>query len=156
MTLVFALVLAIQQALVGDWTLNAGASDDINKAIDIAIADMNFIKRPIARRRLRGTNPPIAKVTIKVFGDSVEIVSPESVLRVRPDGIPMKWRYKGEVLAVLTTFEEGVLTNTFVAEDGERRNTYRLRPDGMLEQHVRLSSPQLKRPVEYRRVFTRD
>jgi hypothetical protein len=155
MLLVLLLVLA-QQTLAGRWTLDVSASDDINKAIEAATRDMNFIKKPIARKRLRATNPVTPRLVIRMVGDSVDITGDNvTPLRAKADGQPMTWRFKGEDLKVITTFEAGVLTNRFIAEDGERINSYRLRTDDTLEQHVRLSSPQLKRPVEYTRVFTR-
>lgn len=144
------------QVPTGEYVLDSAQSDDINRAISAATADLNFIKRPIARRRLRAANPAPRTLSIKSVGDSVEVMINGTLgLRVKP-GRTRDWRgFNGEALKVTSSLEHGVLTNTFVADDGEKRNTYRLRPDGMLELNVHLSSPRLKHPVEYTQIFRR-
>jgi hypothetical protein len=145
------------QVPVGEFVLDESLSDDINKAINDATAEMNFIARPIARKRLRSTNPPTTVVTIETIGDSVEVTSDGRIsLRAKPDGIPMKWAaFKNENLQVTTTFENGVLTNVFAAGDGSRTNRYVLRDNDLLEMRVTISSPRLEKPVEYTRVYRR-
>ena len=148
---------ASAQIPVGEYLLDESLSDDINIAINTATADMNFIARPIARKRLRSTNPPTRIVTIEEFGDSVQVTSDHLIsVRSKPDGIPMKWSaFKGEPLNVTTVFENGILSNTFSAGDGARTNRYALREDGTLEMLVTINSPRLRRPVEYKRVYRR-
>lgn len=155
--LTMAVLCLPMQELAGTYVIDEAASDDIRAAIDAATRNLNFIKRPIARKRLRATNPPTRSVRIRMVGDSVEVVSNDTiVLRNLPDGAARPWRgFKGEELQVSTVLADGVLTNTFKAADGERRNTYRLRADGMLELSVRLTSPHLEGPVEYRQVLRR-
>jgi hypothetical protein len=148
---------ALAQAPVGEYLLDETLSDDINTAINVSTASMNFIARPIARKRLRSTNPVTRVITIEELGDSVIITSDrEIVVRAKPDGIPMKWTaYKGEELMVTTTYEDGVLFNRFSAGDGARTNRYALREDGMLEMQVTITSPRLKEPLVYKRVYRR-
>jgi hypothetical protein len=155
--LVVASVLAGQEALAGSYVRDVAASDDINKVIHAATTDFNFIKRLIARKRLRDVNPPTNTLVIKMVGDSIEFLTNGNItLRSKPNSGPMDWRgFRGELFSVETTYTDGVLTHTFTAGDGQRRNSYTLQSDGSLVQHVRLTSPQLKRPVEYRQVFRR-
>jgi hypothetical protein len=149
--------VAFAQIPVGEYLLDESLSDDINVAINTATADMNFIARPIARKRLRSTNPPTRIVTIEEFGDTVQVTSDHQIsVRSKPDGVPMKWSaFKGELLDVTTVIENGILCNTFSAGDGARINRYTLREDGMLEMSVTVSSPRLRRPLEYKRVYRR-
>lgn len=148
---------ASAQIPVGEYLIDEALSDDINVAINAATADMNFIARPIARKRLRSTNPPTRVVTIEEIGDSVQVTSDHQIaVRSKPDGVPMKWSaFKGEQLEVTTVIDNGILSNTFSAGDGARTNRYTLRDDGMLEMLVTISSPRLRRPVEYKRVYRR-
>lgn len=145
------------QIPVGEFVLDETLSDDINQAINDATSSMNFIARPIARKRLRSTNPPTNVVTIEVFGDSVDVTSDGKIsVRAKPDGIPMKWSaLKGEPLNVTTTVEGGVLINVFSAGDGSRTNRYLLKENDLLEMHVTISSPRLAKPVEYKRIYRR-
>lgn len=142
---------------VGEYVLDESLSDDVNEAINASTASMNFIARPIARKRLRSTNPVTRVVTIEEVGDSVVVTSDRQiVVRAKPDGIPMRWTaFRGEELQVTTTFEDGVLVNTFSAGDGARTNRYILREDGLLEMLITITSPRLHRPLEYRRIYRR-
>lgn len=142
---------------VGEYVLDESLSDDVEEAINASTASMNFIARPIARKRLRSTNPITRVVTIEAVGDSVVVTSDRQiVVRAKPDGVPMPWSaFRGEELQVTTTFENGILVNTFSAGDGARTNRYILREDGLLEMLITITSPRLKRPVEYKRVYRR-
>lgn len=154
--MILVLLVLAQQAFSGSYVFDAARSDDIRHAIDVATADLNFIKRPVARSRLRATNTPARTVTIRMVADSVEITTDSTtVLRIKSDGRAIDWRYHGEALRVTSTFAADTLTNTFVAEDGQRVSSYALRPDGALQVHVRITSPQLKHAVEYTLVFRR-
>ena len=155
--LLLAFLQAPTQAGVwGSYTVDAERSDDISRVINAATADMNFIVRPIARKRLRNANPPSKSVSIKSLGDSIEVVVNASViLRSKPDGRPMAWRYDGDDYVVETLLSDSALTQTFIGDDGRRINRYRLQADGTLLLEVLLTSPQLRRPVEYRVVFVR-
>jgi hypothetical protein len=145
-----------QAGLWGSYTVDTERSDDVQRVINAATVDMNFIVRPIARKRLRNANPPSKSVSIKSLGDSIEVVvNGNVILRSKPDGRPMDWRYDGDDYEVETLLSDSVLTQTFVGDDGRRVNHYRLQPDGTLLLEVLLTSPQLRRPVEYRVVYVR-
>jgi hypothetical protein len=139
----------------GEFVPDASRSDDIAAVINRSTSDLNFIKRPIARKRLKGTNPPPQTISIRSVGDSIDVVvNGNVVLRTKP-GTQRKWRYNDEDLDVTTTLDNGVLTNTFKAGDGLKRNTYRMIDADDLELTVHISSPQLKHDVDYKQILTR-
>ncbi|HEX6926863.1 MAG TPA: hypothetical protein VF167_15680 [Longimicrobiaceae bacterium] len=137
--------------LTGTFALVEAESDDVKAAIEQAVRGMNFITRPIARGRLTRTNVPYRTIRIEQSGDQVTIVTDERPIVATADGNPMKWtREDGEVLDLTTRWADGALEQTFVADDGQRTNTFTLSADGgTLEMRVVVASPRLDRPVEY-------
>ncbi|HEX6560078.1 MAG TPA: hypothetical protein VF021_11465 [Longimicrobiales bacterium] len=146
--IVFAAGTANAQVPSGSYTAITSGNEG-NVAIEQATADLNFIKRPIARRRLRKANPVMRTLAIRVVGDSVEVtLNDQWILRTKLGSI-REWRgYNSEPLQVSTELKDGVLTNTFVARDGKKQNRYVLRGDE-LELQVRITSPRLRHAVEY-------
>lgn len=147
-----AAATAQNPALPGSYTLDAEASDPIKPAIEQAIAKMNFITRPVARGRLTRTNEPYGSITIRQAGEEISIITDDRPpIVVRPDGNAMRWqREDGEELDLTTRWNGPRLEQTFMAEDGERRNVYSLAPDGnTLELHVTVTSPRLPAPLTY-------
>lgn len=144
--------------LDGTYTLNRAASDDINRAIDGAVAKMNFVTRPIARGRLRRTNQPYQRLVIAHTQQQVSVTTDNrAAIRTPANGTPIKWtREDGEVFDVSTEWENGTLEQTFKAEDGSRTNTFSLSPDGRtLTMNVTITSPRLSGPLRYKMVFNR-
>lgn len=145
-------------AFAGTFVYVPGESDDIHEAIEQSVRDMNFIKRPIARGRLRKTNEPYGSVTISHTPNEILIATDGRVPIVSPaDGTPIQWqREDGETFDISTEWRSGKLAQTFRAGDGQRENLYSLSADGgTLTMHVTVSSPQLPRPVVYDLVFRR-
>ena len=67
-----ALALSAQEpTFAGTW--NQTKAEDIAKAIEATVADMNFIKRPIARKKLTRLNPAYKRVVITVSEKEVLI-----------------------------------------------------------------------------------
>lgn len=144
--------LAQRPSLSGTYRYVEAESDAIGPAIEAAVARMNFITRPIARGRLTRTNTPYQTIRIGEATDQVTIVTDQRAPIVSPtDGTPIAWtREDGEVLDVNTRWVDGTLEQTFVAEDGERKNAYSLAPDGnVLELRVTVTSPRLSGPLTY-------
>ena len=152
---VLAATAARAQVPAGEWVRDFAQSDDINAAINRGTQGLSFIVKPIARKRLRATNPPPQTLSIKSSGNSIDIVLNNDVVLHTSPGASFEWSYQGEKLHVSTTLEGGVLTNVFKADDGEKSNSYRVRPDGLLELRTRITSHRLKHPVEYVQVFRR-
>jgi hypothetical protein len=166
--LLFALALALaalapvqggaqQASLRGTFTLNREASDNVNQAIERAVARMNFVTRPIARGRLRRTNVPYERLVIDFDQQQVRVTRDQTAAIVTPaSGTPIKWtREDGEVLDVSTAWENGRLEQTFRAEDGQRVNTYSLDASGRLNLEVTITSPRLAAPLRYKLVYNR-
>ena len=143
---------AQDRPLDGNYTYVAAQSDDIKAAIEQAVRRMNFITRPIARGRLTKTNSPYQSLAITTSGSEIRIVTDQRAPIVTPPtGAPVKWtREDGEVFDVTTRWADGSLEQTFVAEDGQRKNVFVLAPDGnTLEMRVTITSPRLAQPLTY-------
>jgi hypothetical protein len=163
LTLVAALALpaashAQESTMRGTWVINRQASDDVNRAIETAVARMSFITRPIARGRLRRTNPVYNRVVVSYTPQQVSTVfDTRHSIDSPANGQPIKWtREDGEKFDLSTEWQQGRLVQTFRAEDGSRTNTYVVSPDGhTLTMHVVLRSPKLPQPLEYKMVFNK-
>lgn len=139
-------------ALSGSFAYVQAESDPIRPAIEKAVADMNFITRPIARGRLVRTNEPYQRITIQQAGSQVTITTDDRTpIVAQSDGHPMKWtREDGEVMDLTTGWADGTLEQTFIAEDGQRKNVFELSPDGnTMAMHVTVTSPRLAAPLTY-------
>lgn len=142
----------------GTFQLIADQSADIEAAIETAVAKMNFVKRPIARNRLKKTNTAYQLIHIARLPDAVELTFDQrKPLRVPTTGTPVKWtREDGEVFDVSAQWQGTQLTQTYKAEDGMRVNTFRLSPDGQtLSLDVAVSSGQLPQAVKYTLAYRR-
>ncbi|HEV7591452.1 MAG TPA: hypothetical protein VGO40_25280 [Longimicrobium sp.] len=142
----------------GTFVVDRAHSDDINRAIETAVARMSFVTRPIARGRLRRTNTVYNRVVVNYTPAQVATTFDQRRPIESPaNGQPVKWtREDGEKFDLSTQWQAGRLVQTFRAEDGSRTNTYTISPDGRtLTMHVVLRSPRLSSPLEYNLVFNR-
>ncbi|HEX2203663.1 MAG TPA: hypothetical protein VHG91_10210 [Longimicrobium sp.] len=149
---------AQQGTLRGTWRFNAQASDNIQTAINTAVARMNFVTRPIARGRLRNTNQPYQRIVADFNQQQVTLTFDQRPAITTPaNGTPIKWtREDNEVLDVSTEWENGVLEQTFKAEDGQRVNRYSVSGDGAtMTMNVTITSPRLPQPLTYKLVYNR-
>ncbi len=150
-------------ALTGTFVLDRSASDDIGAAIERTARRVNVLIRPIARRRLRGTNEPYGRIEIaQVNGTSgAEITiatNGGAPVRTPASGAEIAWRrpQDGDRLQVSTAWTGATLRQTFRADDGQRVNAYTLSPDGRtLSLAVAVTSPQLPGGLSYRLVYAR-
>ena len=150
-------------ALSGTFVLDRSASDDIGAAIERAARRVNALIRPIARRRLRGTNEPYGRIEIAqvngTSGADITIATDGGApVRTPASGTPVAWRRPadGDRLQVSTAWSGATLRQTFRADDGQRVNTYTLAPDGRtLTLDVAVSSPRLPGGLGYRLVYTK-
>lgn len=151
------LTLAAQEpTLAGTW--NQTKADDIAAAINATVADMNFIKRPIARGRLTKLNPAYKKVTITLTDKDVLVKFDErEPIHMPADGKSAPWtREDGEKFQVAAQVTKGQLVQTFKNEDGERTNIFQLGPDGKsLRLSATVKSPKLPKPLTYSISFGR-
>jgi hypothetical protein len=144
--------------LQGSYVLDARASDDVAQVIEHVVKDMNFVRKPLARKRLRATTKPSQGLEIVYTGSDVTITTDgNSSVRTPTDGKPVEWtREDGETFVVTTTHDKATMTRVFRAGDGERSNGYSLSHDGStLTMTIVLTSPQLPEPVAYKLVYKR-
>jgi uncharacterized membrane protein len=145
-------------AFVGNYTLNAHASDSVERAIGEAGSHVMFLIRGIARSRMRATNPTYQAVHIAEDASNFAIAFDRRAAVHSPtNGTAVPWtREDGEKLQVSTRVADGKLVQTFVAPDGRRVNTYSLSNDGKtLTMEVVVTSGKLPQPLHYRLVFDR-
>ena len=147
----------IAQPVQGTFESANAGRDEIDKAIEAGIAKMNFIARPIARSRLKKTNPLYERIFIAHDGAQISVRYDQGKPVVMPaDGTAVKWtRDDGEVFDVSAKSGDAQLQQTFKAEDGQRVNEFSLAPDGVLTLKVTLTSPQLPAPVTYTLLYRR-
>lgn len=149
---------AQESSMRGTFTLDRAQSDDVNRAIETAVARMSFVTRPIARGRLRRTNQPYQRVVINFTQSEVTVTTDQRRPIVSPaNGTAVKWtREDGEVFDLSTSWDNGRLVQSFHAEDGTRTNTFSISPDGrVLTMNVRITSPRLSSPLTYKLVYNR-
>ncbi len=147
---------AQETALSGAWLQTK--ADDIAAAIQSTVADMNFIKRPIARGRLTKLNPAYKKVLIAISDKEVLVkLDDREPIHMPPGGASAPWtREDGEKFMVAAQVSKDQLIQTFKNEDGERTNIFKLSPDGQsLTMSATIKSPQLPKPLVYSISFGR-
>jgi hypothetical protein len=154
---VTALSLFAQESpLSGTW--NQTKADDIAAAINSTVADMNFIKRPIARSRLTKLNPAYKKVVITISDQEVLVKFDErEPIHMPRNGQAAPWtREDGDKFMVAAQVSKDQLIQTFKNDEGERTNVFKLSPDGkVLTLSATVKSPQLPKPLTYAIVFGR-
>jgi hypothetical protein len=142
------------------YTLIADSSDNIEAAIDQTVSPMSFIIRPIARGRLRRTNPTPQRVHIDVWHDSLGVAFDDGNPVVTPlDGQPVPWvnsltheTYQAHVVLVADTLRQAI-----AAPDGTRENAYLFVNGGdRLHLRVTVTSHRLPKPLVYTLIFRRD
>ena len=148
--------VAADQPLAGTWTLDRAASDDVAKAIDAAVAPMNFAVRGIARGRLVKTNPVYQSVTIAFPADKASVSYDGKPAAASPaSGSTVKWkRDDGQTYDLSSRLAaSGVLTQTFTAPDGVRKNLFSVGADGRMTMAVTVTSSKLPKPLTYKLAF---
>jgi len=138
------------QAPLGTWTLEK--APDIEAAIETAVKEASFIVRPIARGRLRKTNPAYKRVKVERAGESFSVTYDERAPQVMPaSGVPVKWkREDGDVFDISMRPQGADLLQTYKAEDGQRTNVFHVDPaTGRLSLTVTVTSTKLPKPVVY-------
>ena len=151
-------------ALAGSYTAQAGAQERLREAVERAVAPLNFVVRPVARRRLLALNQPSTRVEILVQGDSIVIrYSNQPELRAQRRGASRGWKNTaGEDLVVEVRAPASsadsvpLLTERYTAEDGTRENRWFLDPaTGHARLEVSIASPRLPAPMRLQLSYMR-
>ncbi len=147
-------------SLRGTYTLDAAASDDVNKAIDAAVKGIRGgLTRGAVRSGLREINVAYEQISISYTEAEVGIATDQrQPLRTPVDGAPVDWtREDGEKVKVSTVWDSGKLIRTFKKVGaGQRINTYIISADGKkLTMQVSVTSTYLPQPLTYKLVYQR-
>lgn len=153
-----ALVPTSKSSLDGTYTLDQANSDNINDVIENAVGKMNFLKRLVARGRLKKLNPVYQQVAITSSSNEISVtVDNQPTLRTPANGTPVAWVGPdgGKVNASMQ-LSGGHLVQTFTSADGRRVNDYTLSPDGRtLTMQVTETSSRLSQPITYKQIYGR-
>jgi hypothetical protein len=144
-------------ALQGTFVNEQQSAMTIETAIEATVAKMNFIKRPIARSRLKKTNEAHRRVQITIGSGEIGVAfDGHKPVQMPADGSTIRWtRGDGETFDVHAAWDGDRLVQTFKAEDGTRANAFSVTADGHLTLQVTLTSPQLDQPLVYTLTFSR-
>lgn len=153
----------VADRLAGRWLLEPAASDDIAAAVDRAVAPLNFVVRPVARRRLQAVNRPASHIDVTVGRDTIVLAwAGEPPATARRDGTAAPYRDgRGERLSLRvavarTDADPVLLREQYDAPDGIRTNRWSLAPAGdRVGIVVEVASPRLPAPLRYRLVYRR-
>ena len=142
---------AEESSWVGVFVNDEQSDAGIQKAIEAATADMNFITRPIARSRLKKTNTMAHRIAITRQAETVTVRFDERKPAEMPaDGNVVKWTGEdGEQFDVFARTDNGRLVQTFKAEDGQRVNSFTAEDAQRLTLEVQVTSPRLPKPLTY-------
>ncbi len=148
--------------LQGTFVRDEAESTPMKQIVDDGMSKLGRVYRiwPIsgqARKRLEETNRPAAWVQIALEGDELTVTTDRYSVVTPRNGVLEAWeRAEGDLVDVTTLLEEARLEQRFVAEDGERVNSYSLSPDGnTLTLDVRVTSPKLDGELVYRQMYRR-
>jgi hypothetical protein len=145
--------------IAGAYAYSQAESENVDKAIESALASANFVVRTVARGRLEKTNKPYTKVAISTSGSSLSIQTDGRPPIVLPaSGATIAWTRPedGEKLQVSAHMVGTKLEETFAAPDGKRVNVFEPSADGSkLYMTVTVSSGKLPKPVTYRLAYKR-
>jgi hypothetical protein len=150
-------VHADSASMQGTYVNEQQSAKAIESAIETTVAKMNFIKRPIARSRLKKTNSAHQRVAIRIGTSEISVAfDGNKPVQMPADGSTIRWtREDGETFDVNAAWDGERLVQTFKAEDGARANAFSVGADGRLQMVVTITSPQLDQPLVYTLTFAR-
>ena len=134
-------------------------SDDIRSAIDVSVAHMNFIIRPIARRRLARANRLADHLEFGVQSDTLAVTFGDMNPILTPlNGDSTPWMRGGthERYQVRTVLAGDVVRQIINTDDGQRENDFEFLDDGAtVALHVILTAERLPIPLRYTLLYRR-
>jgi hypothetical protein len=135
------------------------ASDDIRSAIDVSVAHMNFIIRPIARRRLAKANRLEDHLEFEVQSDTLAVTFGEMNPIITPlNGDSTPWMRGGthEQYEVRIVLAGDTVRQIIKTDDGQRENDFEVLDDGArVALHVILTADRLPIPLRYTLLYRR-
>lgn len=156
------------QLPAGRFVRDAAAGEDLEKVVSASVPKVKSALAKIfkgkAKSRLRQVIVAAAWLKFTPEGESIRLEtdawSGDRSIVVKPGATLHGWRRywpngKVETLDVLTHQQGNALTYRYIAEDGQRTDTYVLDGD-VLVLSVTLESGQLSSPIHYRLVYRRE
>ena len=130
------------------------AIGSIHKSIESLVDDMNFIKRPFARSKLKDTNKVCGKIFVTQAGSDLTVQCDASGKKFTTPASGAKKKVigsDGESEYMLSQKISGnTLTQKFEGEDGSRLSIYSWDPETKkMTLKVTVSSPKLPRALKY-------
>ena len=127
-----------------------GDHDRIVQAIESATADLNFMQRGIARKRLEASTEPFARFQVHFVGERVllrmahhEYDLPLSGRASRMEGLT------GSVVSVSATLHGEDLRQVFRGDKGSRYLDYQFHADGSVTLQTTIESEYLPQHIVY-------
>jgi len=136
----------------------AEQSDDIPAAIERSVEHMNFIIRPIARHRLRVTNPLPRHLQLDIAPDTITVHLGDAPPAVLPrDGSTVLWRsLGGDKCQISGALAGDTLVEHIISHGGQGETRYVMLDGGKrVREDVRITSSHLPQPVVYSVTFAR-
>ncbi|MDP2875758.1 MAG: hypothetical protein Q8O00_06200 [Holophaga sp.] len=149
-------LVAQEPTWLGTWKLVS--SPDIAGAVEQCTAEMSFIKRPIARSRLKKLNPAYQRVVLTRSHAEISLqFEDRQPIRVPANGKAIAWtREDGEKFMVSAKPSIDTLVQHYQGEDGERENRLRVDATGKnLTIEVVVKSQKLPKPLTYTLSYVR-
>jgi hypothetical protein len=135
-------------------------SEDIRSAIDVSVEHMNFIIRPIARRRLAKANRLAEHVEFEVRPDTLAVTFDAMNPIITPlNGDSAAWKRGGthEWYQVRIETSGDTLRQVIKTDDGQRENDFVFLDDGArVALHVILTAERLPTPLRYTLLYRRE
>jgi hypothetical protein len=138
-------------AMEGVFEVDAGAGEQVERAIRAATEGGGFFIRTVGRRLLREKLRPLPLIHIALTDSTASITdsSGEPLQTPLTEGESDESQLSSRE-PVLTRWEGAVLVRTFREDDGIRRYRFSLDPGhARLRVHVYVQGSRLPRPVEY-------
>lgn len=134
--------------------------EELDRAIDAVVEQMNFLIRGIARRRLRAPNLPSKTVSIVLEKRQIRIDRPgQPEVSAPADGTSITWRHPtdGDIFQVRHGIDgEGVLYQRFEGEQSVSRNRFVLSQDEKhLTIHTTITANRLPAPLSFEMSYER-
>jgi len=151
----------LQARMTGHFRVAEGADvlqPRLAAAIEHAIEPMNFIARPIARSRLRSVVYYCQQYEMALDPQTVHVACddrPKIDRRLDNSEGPMTG-LQSEPADVKVQVGADTVELRVAGADGTRITTYRFGDGGALEVSVKVVSPRLERPVEWKVLYRRD
>lgn len=142
--------------LNGTFVIDRNASDDLNKAIEIATSRSQVLVKKMERSKLIRLHTPYPRITIAYDKKQVSIqLGDEPAVISASDGGMTEWKDPGGAkYQIRSRWNNGQLVQSFTGKNDGRTNTFTTSLDGRtLTMNVVGTSAHLAKPITYKLVY---